>query len=144
MAGVIVSKRYLAPDSDDEWTEGEIVEDTEVAVSFTLGVGMIYETSDGTLLVQKDYKVDGEVWQVHKTDADPFPSKPHAHCVGGRENFVGKKLHLGTRQLHKGAKALNEFLPKKPVARLIELIKPKFPGLELPIPTEPSPQPRFH
>jgi hypothetical protein len=144
MVGLVVSKRYLAPDSDDDWTEGEIVEDNDIAVSFTLGVGMIYETVDGALVVQKDYKVDGEVWQVHKSDADPFPSRPHAHCVGGRENFVGRKLHLGTRRLYKGPNALDLFLPKKPFARLIELIRPKFPGLELPIPTEPSPQPRFH
>jgi hypothetical protein len=139
MVGHTVSKRYLSSDSDEDWTEGEIVADTDEFVLFTLGVEMIYETSVGTLVVQKDYKVDGEVWQVHKSDADPFPSKPHAHCVGGRENFVGKKLHLGTRRLYKGPNALDLFLPKKPFARLIEVIKPKFPGLELPIPMEPSP-----
>jgi hypothetical protein len=72
---------------------------------------------------------------VHKADADPFPSRPHAHCVGGRLRFVGLKLHLGTRQLFDGPKATDLFLPKKPFARLIELIKPKFPEINLPLST---------
>lgn len=38
---------------------------------------MFWETSDGRSFVQKDYRVGGEVWRVHKHDADPFPSIPH-------------------------------------------------------------------
>lgn len=30
-------------------------------------------------------------WVINRNDADPFPSNPHAHCVG-----TGLKLHLGT------------------------------------------------
>lgn len=76
----------------------------------------------------------GEVWRVHKGDADPFPSRPHAHCVGGAKRFVGCKLHLGTAQLYSGRDALGLFLAPKQFERLIELIRPKFPGLILPLP----------
>src|SRR5260370_13521319 len=31
-------------------------------------------------LTEAEVKLDGEKWTVHKYDADPFPSNPHAHC----------------------------------------------------------------
>jgi hypothetical protein len=37
----------------------------------------------------------GEIWYVHKTDADPFPSNPHAHNYQQR-----LKMHLGTGDLY--------------------------------------------
>lgn len=39
-------------------------------------------------------KVKGERWEIHKFDADPFPSNPHAHNLDS-----GLKLHLGTGEL---------------------------------------------
>lgn len=37
----------------------------------------------------------GEVWVIHRNDADPFPSDPHAH------NYESNlKLHLGTGNLY--------------------------------------------
>ena len=134
MIGRITNIRYLPLDSPQEWTQGEVLEDTEEWCAITLGEDVFFECADGRIFVQKDYKVSGEVWQVHKTDADPFPSRPHAHCVAGRRSFVGTKLHLGTRQLFDGPRAMDRFLPKKPFARLIQLIRPKFPDLELPLP----------
>jgi hypothetical protein len=95
---------------------------------------LFYESADGRVLVQKDYRVAGEVWQVHKSDADPFPSHPHAHSVGGRQKFIGLKLHLGTRQLWDGRRAMDLSIPKKPFARLIAMIQPKLPDTVLPIP----------
>lgn len=119
---------------EEEWTHGDYVEGGDRVVAVALGEGLLYETGDGRCLIQKDYRVDGEVWQVHLTDADPYPSCPHAHCVGGRSD--GLKLHLGTRQLWDGRRPLDRFLRKKPFARLIYLIQPKFPGLRLPLPGE--------
>lgn len=81
-----------------------------------------------------DYRVSGEVWRVHKGDADPFPSRPHAHCIAGAKRFVGCKLHLGTAQLYKGRSPLDRFLPSKQFERLIDLIRPKFPKVVLPLP----------
>ena len=39
-------------------------------------------------------KFKGEVWEIHKTDVDNFPSNPHAH------NYqTNRKLHLGSGEL---------------------------------------------
>lgn len=47
-------------------------------------------------LKKKKYKVKGEVWDVHKNDADPFPSSPHAHNYD--QNLV---MHLGNGKLYR-------------------------------------------
>jgi hypothetical protein len=49
------------------------------------------------LLTEAEVKIKGEVWVVHKNDADPFPSNPHAHNYENR-----LKMHLGTGDLYKG------------------------------------------
>ena len=91
---------------------------------------------EGLFFLEEDFKVSGEIWRVHKSDPDPYPSNPHAHCIGGRERFVGCKLHLGTAELfNSNNTALGRFLHRKQFDRLIELIKPKFPEIILPIPT---------
>ena len=46
-----------------------------------------------------DVKIKGQRWRIHKTDADPFPSDPHAHNYD--QNL---KLHLGTGELYRGRK----------------------------------------
>jgi hypothetical protein len=47
------------------------------------------------LLREAQVKLRGEIWSVHKTDADPFPSNPHAH------NYERSlKLHLGNGDLY--------------------------------------------
>lgn len=43
------------------------------------------------LLTEQTIKAKGEVWVIHKNDADPFPSSPHAHNYDS-----GISLHLGT------------------------------------------------
>ena len=48
------------------------------------------------LLTEQTVKVKGEVWVVHKNDADPFPSTPHAHNYES-----GISLHLGTGEMFK-------------------------------------------
>ncbi|PKA44032.1 hypothetical protein CWR43_06920 [Rhizobium sullae] len=73
-----------------------ILHEDDDVVEFTLG-HIDFENADGLLLIMKDYRIRGEVWQVHKGDADPLPSRPHAHCVDGRGPYKGGKLHLGTR-----------------------------------------------
>jgi hypothetical protein len=47
------------------------------------------------LLTEAKVKLQGEIWQVHKNDADPFPSNPHAHNYRNRV-----KLHLGNGDLY--------------------------------------------
>lgn len=48
-----------------------------------------------SLLIEQTVKAGGEVWRIHKNDADPFPSVPHAHNL---ETEV--VLHLGTGDLY--------------------------------------------
>lgn len=48
------------------------------------------------LLTEQTIKVKGEIWVIHKSDADPFPSTPHAHNYAS-----GVSLHLGTGEFFK-------------------------------------------
>ena len=48
------------------------------------------------LLTEQTVKVKGEVWVIHKNDADPFPSTPHAHNYDS-----GISIHLGTGEFFK-------------------------------------------
>lgn len=75
------------------------------------------------LLTEQTIKVKGEVWVIHKCDADPFPSTPHAH------NFEsGISLHLGTGEFFQRRRSKG-FLNCK---RLI-FVREKIKGHELPI-----------
>lgn len=112
--------------------DDEVVEETDDAITVCLGTAQ-WITAAGLFILEEDYAVGGEGWRVHKHDPDPLPSRPHAHCVAGAKRFVGCKLHLGTAELYKGAEPLRRYLGKKQFDRLIELIKPKFPGVTLPI-----------
>ncbi len=60
-------------------------------------------------LDEKEIKHKGEIWVIHKTDVDPWPSNPHAH-----NKETGYKLHLGNGYLYnKKNKPLNEKISKK-------------------------------
>ena len=117
---------------DAHLSESEVVADTGDHIDIDLGEAQ-WRSPDGRWIVEKDYRVAGEVWRVHKGDADPYPSKPHAHCVGGAQRFIGCTLHLGTAELYRGREPQGRFLDHKQFNRLIELIRPKFPGLVLPL-----------
>lgn len=116
----------------DEDDFKEFIEDTESYIDVCVGIAE-WQTSDGYYILEEDFKIKGEVWRVHKNDADPYPSNPHAHCIGGTQRFVGCTLHLGTRELYKKREALDRYLDQKQFDRLIELIKPKFPKIKLPL-----------
>jgi hypothetical protein len=109
-----------------------LVGETNEYVDVTVGDSQ-WVTAEGLFFLEEDFRVSGEVWRVHKGDADPYPSKPHAHCIAGANRFVGCKLHLGTRELYRGSKSLGRYLHQKQFDVLIELIRPKFPGLTLPL-----------
>jgi|ERR1017187_2421150 hypothetical protein len=114
--------------------EGSVVEVLEDSISVNCGVSL-WARSNGLIYLEEDYRVAGEVWRVHKNDPDPYPSRPHAHCISGSRRFIGCKLHLGTRQLFTaGNQPLDRFLNENQFDRLIELVRPKFPGVVLPIP----------
>lgn len=122
--------------SDDEGADvvGILADDQEW-IDVCVGVSKWQTPDRKYALVEKDYRVKGEVWRVHKSDADPYPSSPHAHCIAGAPRFVGCTLHLGTAELYRKREPLGRCLEKSQFNRLIELIRPKFPGLVLPLPT---------
>tara|TARA_R110002072_G_scaffold17119_11_gene65613 strand:- start:3884 stop:4249 length:366 start_codon:yes stop_codon:yes gene_type:complete len=117
--------------TDDE--AGEILKDEDDLIELSVG-NTQWVLNDGRYLLEEDFAVSGEIWRVHKSDADPFPSTPHAHCIGGAKRIVGCTLHLGTAELFRGSKGLGKYLHKKQFNRLIDLIRPKFPSVTLPIP----------
>lgn len=104
-------------------------------IDIDVGISSWQQMGTNRYFVEEDFKVSGEIWRVHLSDADPFPSSPHAHCIGGTKRFLGCKLHLGTGQLFSATnKPLDRRLATPQFERLIELVRPKFPGIVLPIP----------
>jgi hypothetical protein len=68
----------------------------------------------------------GEVWRVHRSDADPFPSNPHAHCL---EHDL--KLHLGTGELFRRRTLVGK-LPSKDLVTLRKKLGDKLHNVTFP------------
>jgi hypothetical protein len=65
---------------------------------------------------------NGERWVIHKSDADPHPSTPHAH------NYDSNlKLHLGSGELYMGRRRVGKIRAK----HLVE-IRERISGIDLP------------
>lgn len=74
-------------------------------------------------ITEEEIKFKGEKWVVHKNDADPFPSKPHAH------NYeAGLKLHLGNGDLYRGTELVGRIPLKK-----FKALRSLFKVIELPV-----------
>lgn len=77
-------------------------------------------------LTEQTVRAKGEVWRIHKNDADPFPSNPHAHNYP--KNLVA---HLGNGDLYRKTMFLGR-LKKKDLENLRGLIKNvSLPSLEV-------------
>ncbi len=76
------------------------------------------------LMVKAQVKHKGLIWVVHKYDADPFPSIPHAHQIDNRF-----KLHLGTGKIYLKKEEISQ-LSKKEFLAVREKLGNK--GVELP------------
>lgn len=81
-------------------------------------------TFKGNDLWKAQVKVGGDTWVLHKYDADPFPSKPHAHNLNSNV-----KLHLGNGGLFNKFKNIGSIGKKD-----LEIIRAKFTakGFEMP------------
>lgn len=93
----------------------------EVLTGFTLEESIVPEHLP-KLLTEQTVKVKGEIWQVHKNDADPFPSIPHAHNYES-----GVSLHLGTGELFKKRDSVGQIKCKK-----LKIIRNKLTKFTLP------------
>jgi hypothetical protein len=92
----------------------------------TLDKTVIPEEFYENLLRKANIKFAGEIWTVHKNDADPFPSNPHAHNYSDR-----LKLHLGTGFLYRKKEQVGR-ISNKNLVKLRTLITNKIKGLPLP------------
>jgi len=59
-------------------------------------------------LREKIVKSGGELWEIHKNDADPFPSNPHAHSYD-----AGLSLNLKTGRLYDKRKLVGKAKKKQ-------------------------------
>ena len=73
-------------------------------------------------LLEQQIKHKGEIWFVHRHDADPHPSNPHAHNY---ENNL--KLHLGNGDLYMVRRKVGSIRKKELLA-----IREKVKNLDLP------------
>jgi hypothetical protein len=89
---------------------------------------------DGKFIDEADVAISGEKWRIHKSDADPFPSNPHAHYMAGYKRFVGCKLHLGTALFYRGRDPLGRRLYQPLFEEMLKYAKQKFPELTFPLP----------
>lgn len=69
-------------------------------------------------------KSRGDIWILHQNDADPFPSKPHAHHFD--ENL---KLDLSDGRLYR-VRQFKEAIPKKELLEIRKLFEQR--GVEMP------------
>lgn len=116
-----------------EWTPAAIVaivQDYDRRVPRSTVLGTIY--LEATILPvgipkkleEARIKACGEVWEIHKHDADPFPSNPHAHNLE-----TGYKLCLSTGKLYKKTKEVDS-ISKKDLLNVRTLAQQK--GFDLP------------
>lgn len=67
-------------------------------------------------------KVNGSIWIIHKNDADPFPSNPHAHNAE-----FNQKLDLSNGNCYKKRQFLFK-IPEKPFLRIRKRAEEVFKG----------------
>lgn len=77
--------------------------------------------------LEKKIKHQGEQWFIHKHDADPFPSNPHAHNY---KTF--HKLHLGNGELFLGKRLVGKLSAKSLVSLRSKVKRVTLPPLNLP------------
>lgn len=77
-------------------------------------------------LVEQTVRRNGEIWRIHRNDADPFPSNPHGHNLES-----GHKLHLGTGELFFGRRLTGKISRKDLMAIREQLVNFNLPALVL-------------
>ena len=75
---------------------------------------------------KKKYRVKGEIWMIHKNDADPFPSSPHAHNCD-----TNLSLHLGNGKLFRKREFVGNANRKHFLALRALVVNVELPPLEI-------------
>lgn len=90
-----------------------------------IGDDCVYPKGIPANLYEKQIKVKGQKWELHKNDDDPFPSNPHAH------NYeTGLKLDLSNGNLYKKKKLVDSVTRK-----VLTTIREKFEAAGFTMPT---------
>jgi len=79
----------------------------------------------GMFETKADVKLNGERWRLHRYDADPFPSNPHAHNF--RQNV---KLHLGNGEYYRARRMMGKMHRKD-----LLLLRARFAKFEIELPS---------
>jgi hypothetical protein len=94
----IARKYYSVSDIVDKLvSSGVLTKYVKVLDVIRLDVGIVPEDVPQAI-DEEIVKFSGEIWTIHKSDIDPFPSNPHAHNYQKR-----LKMHLGTGELFSGS-----------------------------------------
>jgi len=80
---------------------------------------------DQIAVLDEKVRIKGEIWLIHRYDADPFPSNPHAHHAG-----TGLKLHLGNGRLYRKREFHSVLARKKLILLRERITKVPLPPLE--------------
>lgn len=123
---VIETKMGLIELSQQDWSTEKIIKAIEfndsiknkplILAKVDFECSIIPEGTERSIY-EELIKNKGERWLIHKYDADPFPSNPHAHNT--ESNL---KLHLGNGDLYLKKKKVGT-LPKKALISLRDKIK---------------------
>ena len=100
-----------------------IYDDDSNFEEITNNINLVLTESNQFILLEVQCTINNKIYTIHKNDADPYPSNPHAH-VGN------KKVHLGTGEYFQGARATGTYLQRKEFERLRRELTAK--GIELP------------
>jgi len=133
----VMNALYLlyADEDDMEWIgdvwDLDISYDQALAVLRNFDFGILtqqIEIEDEAILAhfvlnkKVRFKAAGSTWIIHKNDADPFPSNPHAHHAE-----LNQKLDLSNGNCYKKKQFLFK-IPEKPFLRIRKRAKEVYKG----------------
>lgn len=87
---------YSCPNSVISSLSDEFISKLPIIIHKVISEETLIPSDVPILIEKKNYRVNGEVWVVHKNDIDPFPSSPHAHNYD--QNLV---MHLGNGRMYR-------------------------------------------
>ena len=87
---------YSCPNSVISSLSDEFISKLPIIIQKVISEETLIPSDVPILIEKKNYRVNGEVWVVHKNDIDPFPSSPHAHNYD--QNLV---MHLGNGHMYR-------------------------------------------
>ena len=117
---------FSCPNSIVSSLSDEFVSKLPVIIQKITFEGTLIPSDVPVFIEKKKYRVMGEVWIIHKNDADPFPSSPHAHNY--EQNLV---MHLGNGRMFRKRSYVATANKKQFMAVRQQINNIKLPPLEI-------------